>query len=67
MHLPRPVQDMQLIRDVQIMNCDPFSSFPCFNKIHAYEWHIDKSLCQFRMRKSEANLEKHENDASVSI
>jgi hypothetical protein len=66
-----PVQDVQLIRDVQIMNCDPFSSFPCFNKIHAYEWHIYKSLCQFIMRKSEVvatqDLEKHENDASVSI
>ena len=66
-----PVHEVQLIHNVQIMNSDPFSSFPCFNKIHTYEWHIYKSLCQFRMRKLEVvatqDLKKHENDASVRI
>jgi hypothetical protein len=28
---------VQLIRDVQIVKYDPFSSFPGFNKIKAYE------------------------------
>ena len=52
-NITMPVHEVQLIRNVQIMNSDPFSSFPCFNKIHAYEWHIYKSRCQFRMRKLE--------------
>ena len=50
------------------LNYNPFSSFPCFNKIHAYEWY--NSLCQFRMRKLEMvamqDLEKYENDASIN-
>ena len=62
--------NVQLICDVQILNCDPISSFPGFNKIHAYEWHIYKSLCQFKMRKSKVvamqDLKMHENDASVN-
>jgi hypothetical protein len=29
--------DVQLIRHVQIVKYDPFSSFPGFNKIKAYE------------------------------
>ena len=58
-----------MIDNVQIMNCTPFRYFFVYKE----SMHMDgiyKSLCQFRMRKSEVvatqDFEKHENDASVA-
>jgi hypothetical protein len=55
---------------VQIVKYDPFSSFPGFNKIKAYEWRI---FCQVRMRELQVDakqeFEMHEmyaNDPPLS-